>query len=92
MKDKTPPNRPVIKFADIKTELQEKLEEKLKELSIGEQVSLIDGFITLYVQQEIARNRISLGGSPIPMVGLVGIKSGRIYTFALKALLPNIDL
>ena len=33
-----------------------------------------------------------IGGPTIPMIAVVGNNSGRIYFFALKALLPDIEI
>lgn len=82
-----------IKFSDIKEELQKKLQEKLKTSPIlGEAgFTLIEGFITTSLQGEISGSFI-LGGPIIPTVGIVGNTSGRIYTFALKAVMPDIKI
>ena len=82
-----------IKFSDIKAELQTALGEKLKQTPIlGEAgFTLIDGFMTLSLNGELSNNLI-IGGPSIPTVGIVGNTSGRIYTFALKAILPNIKI
>jgi hypothetical protein len=45
----------------------------------------------LPLQGTISNNTI-LGGPSIPTIGIVGNTSGRIYTFALKAILPDIQI
>lgn len=82
-----------IKFSDIKEELQKKLQQKLQITPIlGEAgFTLIEGFITTSLQGEISGNFI-LGGPTIPTIGIVGNTSGRIYTFALKAVMPEIKI
>lgn len=82
-----------IKFSDIKTELQTALSEKLKLTPIlGEAgFTLIEGFMTSSLNGELSNNLI-IGGQSIPTVGIVGNTSGRIYTFALKVILPNIKI
>ena len=82
-----------IKFLDIKEELQNALQEKLKQAPIvGEAgFTLIDGFMTLPLHGEISNNVI-IGGPSIPVVGIVGNTSGRVYTFALKVILPRIQI
>ncbi len=47
--------------------------------------------MSLPLQSEITGN-ITIGGPFIPMVGVVGKTSGRIYTYALKILLPDIQI
>lgn len=82
-----------IKFSDIKIELQAALQEKLKQSPIlGEAgFTLVEGFMTLSLQGEVSNN-IIIGGPVIPTVGVVGNTSGRIYTFALKVILPKIQI
>ena len=82
-----------IKFSEIKEELQKKLQEKLRNTPIPneEGFTLIEGFITTTLQGEISGSFI-LGGPVIPTIGIVGGTSGRIYTFALKAVMPNIKI
>lgn len=82
-----------IQFVDIKDRLQKALQEKLKATPIpGESgFALIEGFMNLPLQLEISNN-IVIGGQNIPMVGIVGNTSDRIYTFALKAVLPDIQI
>jgi hypothetical protein len=81
-----------IKFSDIKNELQNALQAKLKQTPIiGEDgFTLIEGFMTLALNDAISNN-IIIGGPGIPIVGIVGNTSGRVYTFALKAILPNLQ-
>lgn len=80
-----------IKFSDIKKDLQTELERRLKESPILNEVgfTLIDGFSNLSLQGEISNN-IVIGGPTIPTVSIVGNTSGRVYTFALKAIMPNL--
>ena len=82
-----------IKFSEIKEELQKNLQEKLKISPIPNEAgfTLIEGFITTSLQGEISGSFI-LGGPTIPSIGIVGNTSGRIYTFALKAVMPNIKI
>lgn len=55
---------------------------------IGENgFTIIEGFIIQPLGEEISGNVI--GGRTIPLVAIVGNTSGRMYYFALKALLPN---
>lgn len=82
-----------IKFSDIKEKLQAALQEKLNQNPIqGEKgFALIEGFMTLTIQGELSTNLI-VGGPIIPVVGLVGNTTGRIYTFALKSILPDLPI
>lgn len=81
----------IVKFSEIKNELQLELEKRLKESPIlGEAgFTLIDGFSNLSLQTELS-NSVIVGGPSIPMVAIVGNTSGRVYTFALKAILPRL--
>ena len=80
-----------VKFLEIKKELQDKIQEKLKLSPIPNEAgfTLIDGFTNLSLQEDISNNVI-IGGPSIPMVGIVGNTSGRIYTFALRILMPDL--
>jgi len=60
-------------------------------LGIAEPVTLIDGFVNQPIQSELSGAFI-VGGPAIPMIMLLGVNSGRIYYFALKAILPDIKL
>ena len=81
----------VIKFEEIKAKLIELINTKLPQLGLTEPVTLVDGFVNQPVSMELSGSFI-LGGPTIPMVMLVGNKTGRIYFFALKALMPNIEM
>lgn len=82
-----------LKFADIQDSVKVELEKKLLTAPIpGEGgFSLINGFLNPSVQSEISSG-INMGGPSMPMVGLVGNASGRVYAFALKAILPDIEI
>ncbi len=43
------------------------------------------------IQQELSNNFV-IGETNLPVSAVVGNDSGRIYTFALKAILPNIPI
>ena len=81
----------VIIFSEIKTELVNALNEKLKsnKLHITEKVTIIDGFVNQPLSTELSGSFV-IGGPAVPMIMLVGDESGRIYYFALKAILPKI--
>ena len=51
---------------------------------------LIEGFAMQSIQPQT--EGISIGGNAIPMVIVVGNTTGRVYQFALKALLPDVTL
>ncbi len=80
-----------IRFIEIKNNLLKAIEEKLKVNPIPNEngFTIIEGFITTSLQSEISGNFI-LGGPSIPTVAIVGNTSGRIYTFALKILMPDL--
>ncbi|HRI36620.1 MAG TPA: hypothetical protein PK765_06230 [bacterium] len=58
------------KFSDIKADLLNALLARSKDLNINEQVSLIDGFINLPLQEEFTGGLV-LGGSSLPIVACV---------------------
>ncbi len=78
-----------IKFEDIKPKLLSVLEQKAE--ALGEPVSLIEGFVSGPFSTELS-DSVILGGPTVPMVMLLGKESGRLYFFALKVLLKNIEI
>lgn len=79
-----------LKFEKYKEKIIEALKTK-GNLGITEPVTLVDGFVNQPIQNELSGSFV-LGGPAIPMVMLLGNNSGRIYHFALKAILPDIKL
>ena len=77
-----------INFTEYKQKILDALTSK-GNLGITEPVTLIDGFINQPISNELSGN-IVIGGPAIPMIMLIGNNTGRIYFFALKAILPNI--
>lgn len=80
-----------LKFSDYKDQIIKVLQEKQTSLGIHEPVTLVDGFINQPIQKELSGGFV-IGGPAIPMIAVVGNNSGRMYFFALKALLPNVEL
>ena len=80
-----------IKFSEYKQKIIEALNNRSTQININEPITLIDGFINQPLQSELTGGLI-VGGPAIPMVAVVGNNSGRIYYFALKALLPDISI
>ena len=78
-----------IKFTEKKEAILVALKSK-KNLGINEPVNLIDGFINQPIYNEFSGN-VVIGGPTIPMIALIG-NSGRIYFFALKALLSDLTI
>lgn len=83
------PQQKKIKFEDIKPDILSALQQKAK--ALGEPVSLVDGFVSSQFNNELS-DSVLLGGPTIPMVMLIGKESGRLYFYALKALLNNIEI
>lgn len=83
----------IIKFQDIKNSILEELNRRIKnnelKFAFPEEVNLVDGFVNQLITNQIS-NSFELGGPTIPMIMLVGKKSGQIHFFALRALLPKI--
>lgn len=81
-----------IKFDDYKQRITDAIQAKLQITPIiGENgFTLVDGFIMQPLSKEVSGN-IVIGGPIIPLVAIVGNTSGRMYYFALKALLPNLE-
>jgi len=83
----------VINFEQYRPEILKALENRLKTGVISDPNGfiLLDGFINMPLQKEMGGAFI-IGGPTIPAVAVVGKSSGLIYTFALKVLIPNINL
>lgn len=81
----------ILKFSDYKDQIIKALRDKQESLGINEPVTLADGFINQPIQKELSSSFV-IGGPVIPMIAVVGNNSGRMYFFALKALIPNIEL
>lgn len=79
-----------IIFEDYKQRITDALKQK-GNLGIQEPVTLIDGFVNQPIQKEISGS-FMIGGPAIPMIMLLGNNSGRVYFFALKAILPDIKI
>ena len=80
-----------IKFEDLKQQIIDALNDRQKQLNIHEPITLIDGFVNQPLQKEFTGGLV-IGGPAIPMIAVVGSNSGRIYYFALKALLPDLKI
>ena len=83
----------IIQFSEIKAELVSALNKKLQseKLHLSEKVTIIAGFINQPLSMELSGSFV-IGGPAVPMIMLVGDDSGRIYYFALKAILPDIKI
>jgi hypothetical protein len=82
-----------VKFDQEKEKIQKAIEKKISSgvISDPEGFILIEGFINMPTQNEVG-GAFVLGGPTIPTVAVVGKTTGLIHTFALKILLPNINL
>jgi len=82
-----------IKFSDKKQQITDAIQAKLRVTPIiGENgFTIVEGFIMQPISSEVSGNMI-IGGPTIPLVAIVGNTSGRMYYFALKALLPDINI
>jgi hypothetical protein len=81
-----------IKFENYKVQIITALQSKDQtKLGFNENTQLVDGFFNQPISMELNGNFI-IGGPTIPMIAVVGMETGRIYFFALKILLPNIEI
>jgi len=81
----------IIKFQDLKDSLTVELKKRLETLEIKEEVTLLEGFISQPFDTKLS-NSFIFGKPTIPMVMLLGNETGRVYFFALKAILKDIEL
>ncbi|MGH3055244.1 MAG: hypothetical protein ACRDL7_09740, partial [Gaiellaceae bacterium] len=64
---------------------------KERPFDLGEPVTLFHGFREQVFEYTLS-DYVKAAGMSVPMVMLVGARTGRIYYFALKALLPDKDI
>jgi hypothetical protein len=82
----------LLKFDDdIKQKIVGELKKRAEKLGISESVTIVDGFVDQPFTKELSDNFI-IGGPTIPMIMLLGNESCRVYHFALKALLKDLEL
>lgn len=79
----------LVKFEEIKDQIIAELEKRSAIIQISEPVTLVDGFLNEPFSKELSDTFV-IGGPTVPMIMLVGNDSGKIYFFALKALLRDI--
>jgi hypothetical protein len=72
-------------FPDYKDQIVKALKDKMIFADIQETVSLIDGFIDQPIHNELTNNFV-IGCSTIPMIAVVGNRSGRVYFFCIKSI------
>ena len=85
----------VIKFEELQIEIQKSIEQKvLKPGRIPadpEGFILVEGFFNLPIQNELGGG-VVLGGTTVPVVSIVGKSTGVMHYFAVKALLPHVEI
>jgi hypothetical protein len=84
----------ILVFSKLRKQLLDALNEKLAkgELPFMEEIGLLYGFVEQRVSSTYGGDPVVYGGPSIPMIMLLGKKSGRIYYLALKAILPDIEV
>ena len=94
-----------IRFQDYKDQIISALEGKgysftaqartvaslISPVSATPPYSLVESFINQPVQNEISKS-IMIGGPSLPMIAIIDNTKGRLEFFALKAILPEIQL
>lgn len=79
----------MVKFADVQDKIKDRL-GKIKESLLNEDgFILLEGFVYYVIADEIP---CLSSDKSFPMVVLVGEKSGRVYTFALSSILPELPI
>jgi len=83
---------PVI-FDTYKKEIEDAINVRIKSGLIKDPNGfiLLDGFFNMTHNKKID-NSIIVGGPTVPCVSVVGKSTGLIYTFALKVLVPSIQI
>jgi hypothetical protein len=82
-----------VTFEENKKQIEDAINIRIKNGSIKDPLGfiLLDGFFNMTYNKKID-NSIIVGGPSVPCVSVVGKSTGLIYTFALKVLLPNIQI
>lgn len=81
----------IYRFEDLKKDITQRLKERSLVIGIKESVAILEGFVMEPFKTELT-GEFTVGGPTVPMVMLIGNESGRVYFFALKALLPELEL
>jgi len=79
------------KFPEHKDAIIKAINIKLRSMELNETLGLVAGFIYPPLLDEV-HGSIMIGGNRLPMVACIGNESGLVYFFALKALLPGIEV
>lgn len=82
-----------IIFEEYKKQIEDAINARIKEGYIKDPIGfiLLDGFINFTYNKKLD-NSIIVGGPSVPCVSVVGKATGLIHTFAVKVLLPNIQI
>lgn len=83
----------VINFEAYKGQIQTAIQQRITQGVISDPSGfiLLDGFINMPLQKEMG-GAFVIGGPTVPAVAVVGKSTGIVHTFALKVLIPNIQL
>ncbi len=81
-----------VKFEKVKDKLVGAIDERKSFLGFTEPegLTLVDGFFNSPFQKEMSSSFV-IGGPSLPMIAVVGNKTGRVYFFAVKALMPDVE-
>jgi len=81
-------------FATLKGQITAALNQKFLNgaafMGENQGFTLVDGFVMQTLQDNPAG--FVIGGKSVPMVMVVGNATGRVYYFALKALVPSVNI
>lgn len=82
-----------VKFSEIKNDLMLVLKQKITDCKLQDEegFTLVEGFVNVPILGEVSSSVI-IGGPNIPSIAIVGNSTGRIYSFAVKVLLPDVNL
>lgn len=85
----------IKKFEDLQSEIQKAIEQKVlipgRLNSDPQGYILVEGFFNLPIQNDLGGGVI-LGGTTVPVVAIIGKTTGMMHYFALKALLPDVEI
>jgi hypothetical protein len=83
---------PII-FEEYRTRIEDAINIRIKNGSLKDPSGfiLLEGFVNISYNKKY-ENSILIGGLSVPCVSIVGKSTGLVHTFALKILLPDIQI
>lgn len=78
-----------IIFKEYQNQILKRLRKN--EMEEGSKFELIDGFLKNDIHKQLDSG-FKIGGPCIPLVSIINSKTGELHFFALKAILPDVEI